>query len=94
MKDILSVVVPIGQFSWDTKRKVLTAFASDLPKNWLDRVWGDSCDVGVKVRGKRETKIFTLEREEHAGGELAAWHLKEYLGRRDGEPWVVIVFND
>lgn len=91
-KDILTVELPIQLFSWDTPARKLTAFASDLPKPWLSRVWDDACDIGLKVVGVRETKVFTLAKEEYQNGELVAWNLTEYT--KFNEPWKMVVFND
>ncbi len=89
-KPNLAGEVSIEKFSWDTKEKKLVAFVSDLPNKWLERVWGDSCDLGFQVRGKREVKLFLLAHEEYDGDELVAWHLSEY--GQGG--WKMVVFND
>lgn len=88
-RDMLRFALPIRQFSWDSKRKMLTAFVSDLPNSWLAQVWSDACDVGLKVKGARQTKLFLLAKEEKREGDLVAWHLSEYRG-----DWRMTVFND
>lgn len=93
MKTILNIEVPIKSFRWDTSKRHLTTEASDLPRNWLQRVWPDACDLGLQVKGKRETKLFTLAKEERRDGEIVAWQLKEYKPR-SRSLWTMTVFND
>lgn len=82
--------IPIERFSWDTPEKKLIAFASDLfHSEGFTRIWPDACDLGLVVKGKKETKIFILTEEEKQEGDIAAFHLKEYNG-----DWRMTVFND
>lgn len=91
-KCILGSALPISRFSWDTGTKSLSAFASDLPKAFIGRVFDDACDLGFQIEGQSKTKIFTLAKDELRNGELVAWHFREYTTEAD--PWTAVVFND
>ena len=91
-KCILGSAIPIARFSWNTATKSLSAFASDLPRAFIGRVWDDACDLGFKVEGHTYTKIFTHVKDELKNGELVAWHFREYT--TEPNPWTAVVFND
>lgn len=92
MKDRLRTEFPIRAFTWNAKDRKLSAFASDLGKEWLQRVWLDAADLGLKIKGSISTKLFTLVNAEHKDGEIVAWHLREHT--RSKLSWTLVVFND
>lgn len=58
----------------------MTAELSDLNiragQEFLQQIYPDACDVGIAIRGKRETVIFHLTEPDMSGDEIAGWNFE------------------
>jgi hypothetical protein len=84
----------IRQFMFDAATRSFVAEISDT--NGLGRVWADSIDEGLSVRGATGALVTFVVDDEHrdADGDLTHWTLVSYSGLRADGRYTMTLFND